>query len=48
MGNRRIRLCKECGKKFTPKNQKPIPSQGLELIDEDRETEEEVHGGPVL
>jgi len=23
MGVRRIRLCKACGKKFTPKNQKP-------------------------
>ena len=23
MGERRIRLCKSCGKKFTPKNQKP-------------------------
>ena len=24
MGVRRIRLCKSCGKKFTPKNQKPM------------------------
>ena len=24
MGHRRIRLCKVCGKKFTPKNQQPI------------------------
>jgi len=23
MGNRRVRLCKACGRKFTPKNQKP-------------------------
>ena len=23
MGDRRIRLCKSCGRKFTPKNQKP-------------------------
>jgi len=28
MGRRRIRLCKACGRKFTPKNQKPdmLPS----------------------
>ena len=24
MGARRIRLCKSCGRKFTPKNQKPV------------------------
>jgi len=24
MGDRRIRLCKACGRKFTPRNQKPI------------------------
>ena len=24
MGLRRIRLCKTCGRKFTPKNQKPL------------------------
>ena len=24
MGERRIRLCKECGRKFTPKNQQQI------------------------
>lgn len=24
MGDRRIRLCKACGRKFTPKNQKPM------------------------
>ena len=24
MGLRRIRLCKNCGRKFTPKNQKPL------------------------
>ena len=23
MGNRRIRLCKACGRKFTPRNQRP-------------------------
>ena len=37
MGPRRIRLCKACGRKFTPRNQKTIPpadvsaaSQGTE------------------
>ena len=24
MGLRRVRLCKVCGKKFTPRNQKPV------------------------
>ena len=24
LGNRRIRLCKKCGRKFTPKNQKVV------------------------
>lgn len=24
MGFRRLRLCKDCGKKFTPQNQKPL------------------------
>lgn len=26
MGERRIRRCKGCGRKFTPKNQKPVDS----------------------
>ena len=32
MGGRRIRLCKACGRKFTPKNQEPgeIAPQGVE------------------
>ena len=25
LGIRKIRFCKDCGKKFTPKNQKPAP-----------------------
>lgn len=28
MGKRRIKLCKACGRKFTPKNQKPIEAIG--------------------
>jgi hypothetical protein len=27
MGNRRIRLCKACGRKFTPKNQKATDAE---------------------
>lgn len=30
MGARRIRLCKSCGKKFTPKNQKPVQVQDIQ------------------
>ena len=30
MGIRRIRLCKSCGKKFTPKNQKPAQVQDIQ------------------
>jgi hypothetical protein len=36
MGERRIRQCKACGRKFTPKNQKGIedlPTQGNSLHD---------------
>ena len=29
MGKRRIRLCKSCRRKFTPKNQKPVEEVGL-------------------
>ena len=34
MGIRRIRLCKACGRKFTPKNQTPseVPNQKAEEI----------------
>jgi transcriptional regulator NrdR family protein len=30
MGTRRIRLCKGCGRKFTPKHQKPLEEQVAE------------------
>jgi len=30
MGARRIRLCKSCGKKFTPKNQKPVQAEDIQ------------------
>ena len=41
MGDRRIRLCKACGRKFTPKNQKPT-----EAIEE-KTTETCVESGEV-
>jgi hypothetical protein len=31
MGTRRIRLCKSCGKKFTPRNQKPIQVKDIQI-----------------
>jgi len=34
MGQRRIRRCKSCGRKFTPKNQKPSESDGPEFVAE--------------
>ena len=37
MGRRRIRLCKVCGKKFTPRNQKVVEEDPLPLS-EDRDT----------
>jgi len=43
MGKRRIRLCKACGRKFTPKNQKPETLPGQEetqQVDERPETHE--------
>ena len=36
MGNRSVRLCKRCGRKFTPKNQTAI----LEEAESDAETSE--------
>jgi len=30
MGDRRIRLCKSCGKKFTPRNQKPVQIEDIQ------------------
>ena len=30
MGERRIRLCKSCGRKFTPKNQKPAQVEDIQ------------------
>jgi hypothetical protein len=30
MGARRIRLCKNCGKKFSPKNHKPVQVEDIQ------------------
>jgi len=30
VGIRRIRRCKACGRRFTPRNQKPVPYEGSE------------------
>ncbi len=32
MGERRLRLCKACGRKFTPKNQEQYEDEGMEEI----------------
>ena len=30
MGARKIRLCKGCGRKFTPKNQRPVETEAIQ------------------
>jgi hypothetical protein len=40
MGIRKIRRCKSCGRRFTPKNQKPVSDEGSE--DPQAETAESV------
>lgn len=40
MGKRRIRLCRACGKKFTPKNQKPVESDGTDREQPDSEPDQ--------
>ena len=35
MGDRRIRLCKGCSRKFTPKNQKPMEPETGEAPQEE-------------
>jgi len=39
MGVRRIRRCKACGRKFTPKNQNPqagqVPEQGGSAVEQE-------------
>jgi len=36
MGIRKIRRCKSCGRRFTPRNQKPIPYEGSEAPQAER------------
>jgi len=31
MGIRKIRRCKSCGRRFTPRNQKPVPYEGPDV-----------------
>ena len=33
LGIRKIRRCKSCGRRFTPRNQKPIPYEGSEATE---------------
>ncbi len=40
MGKRRIKLCKNCRRKFTPKNQKPIQPAEEKPIETDIEPDE--------
>ena len=40
MGLRRIRLCKNCGRKFTPKNQKPVQPTEENAMENDAEPDE--------
>ena len=40
MGKRRIKLCKACRRKFTPKNQKPVQPTHEKAIETDAEPDE--------
>ena len=33
LGIRKIRRCKSCGRRFTPRNQKPVPDEGAEATE---------------
>ena len=44
MGVRCIRLCKGCGRKFTPKNQKPTEGPGLETEEQEEKRSQETEG----
>ena len=45
MGLRRIRLCKNCGRKFTPKNQKPVQPMEDKAIETGVEPDEAAEPG---
>ena len=47
MGNRRIKLCKACGRKFTPKNQKPTELTGEKVTETNAEPDEAPVAGVV-
>ena len=40
MGKRRIKLCKACGRKFTPKNQKPVELTKEKVVEANVESDE--------
>jgi hypothetical protein len=40
MGRRRIKLCKACGRKFTPKNQKPVELAEEKTVETNAEPDE--------
>ena len=47
MGKRRIKLCKACGRKFTPKNQKPVELTEEKVVEANVEPDETPVGGVV-
>ena len=47
IGVRRIRLCKNCGRKFTPKNQKPAQPMGEKEVEANIEPDEAAELGGV-
>ncbi len=47
MGKRRIKLCKACGRKFTPKNQKPVELTEEKVVEANAEPDEAPAAGVV-
>ncbi len=47
MGKRRIKLCKTCGRKFTPKNQKPVELSEEKVIESNAEPDKAQGAGVV-
>ena len=47
MGNRRIKLCKACGRKFTPKNQKPAELAEEKAVESHSESDEAPAAGVI-
>ena len=46
MGVRRVRLCKACGRKFTPKNQRPAEASGSGTGEEEEKRSQEAGTEP--